>query len=350
MKSLFLWLHRWFGLIAGFYFILLGLSGSYLVYDDLFDSLIQSDLRASSGHSNSFSLSALLETAQRGLMTEKVPQRISIPEKLDANAIVSFNFSTGKERKMVNAFVDLSSGEYKGSVSFGESLTGMVFRFHHDLFLGSLGKTIVAVAGLILLALLLTGLYLWWPTKKAGLRKALTLREIKNLFLLNYEFHRLAGFYTLILMLLVTATGVVIARPDWFSDRQQRAERPADASATTSISFDIKALDSALQQEGLQVRPLALGFDEKKGLVKIRSSSGGQDVAFEFDAKSSKIRRLDISGNERKSFRNQNFDLHSGRFWGAMGSILIFISGLLPLFFYVSGFYIWWKKSRKVLR
>ncbi|RYZ85242.1 MAG: PepSY domain-containing protein [Proteobacteria bacterium] len=40
-----------------------------------------------------------------------------------------------------------------------------------------------------------------------------------------------------------------------------------------------------------------------------------------------------------------------GNFWGITGEVLVFVSGILPLFFYVTGFYVWWKKrNRKGVR
>ena len=345
MKAFMLWLHRWFGLIVGFYFVLLGLTGSYLVYEDFFESVLQKDLRTSAAASESYSLSAIVESSQKGIGTDRFPQQVILPENPQSSAIAVYTFMEGKERKRIQAFVDAGTNEFKGQVNFAQSLTGWMFRFHHDLFLGGLGKTIVAVAGIMMLALLLTGLYLWWPIK-GNFRKALTLRSLRNAFLVNYELHRLGGFYTLILMIMVTFTGIVIARPDWFSNSGRRG-RPPFMEGGDQVVFDLKFIGDEIAGQGLPSRPLNINFDTRKGIAKIKAGSAGQEQNFEFDAATPEFKKIEAAEPPKKSFRNINFALHVGDFWGAFGKFLMFLSGLLPLVFYISGFYIWMKKPKK---
>ncbi|QDK36809.1 PepSY domain-containing protein [Bdellovibrio sp. NC01] len=347
MKSLFLFLHRWFGLTAGLYFVLLGLSGSYLVYDDKIDEWLNPALRKSVTSSNSFSLSALIASAQKGVGTDKPPMRISIPEDPRANAVIGFNLPTeGQPRRFVTAFVDPVNNEFKGQEIFTETLTGFMFRFHHDLFMGPLGHTIMAVCGIIMTLLLLTGLYLWWP-KNLNFKKALSWKRTKNFFQYNFEWHRFTGFYTLILMLLVTVTGVYLSRSDWFtfSKKEKGGFERRGGEQKGPVVFDFAKIEKVLQEKQMQLRPASLRIDPRSGMLNFRGVEEGREVAVKIDANSSEI-VPDSPKKKEINARAINHDLHAGDFWDWFGKFLIFASGILPAFFYFTGFYIWWKKRQ----
>jgi uncharacterized iron-regulated membrane protein len=276
------------------------------------------------------SLGALILSAQKGLETDKLPRSVVIPESKHGNAILTFDMSEGKERRRVKAFVDLSTNEFKGSYNFATSFVGFIFRFHHDLFLGGPGKTIAAIGAIFMMLILLSGIYLWWPNN-GQFKRAFTMRPLKNFFMKNYELHRLTGIYTAGLLLMSTFTGLVIARPDWFG----AGKKPGMERQEEKPSFDFMKIDGALMAADLFHRPLTVSIDEHKGTLKMGDRQMSVEDYVVSPPKEQKI-----------SFRNYNFNLHSGKFWGAVGKIVMFLAGLLPLAFYFSGIYIWLKKRK----
>lgn len=338
LKKILLITHRWFGITAGFYFALLGVTGSYLVYREPLQELFNRQVRASAGLEGEINLTAAVAAAQKGLGVDVLPSRIWISENKNRNLELSFSGLPGMGRGSILAFVDPVTNEFKGSENFRATFGGQMFIFHHDLFLGSLGRTIMAVAGSVMLFLLLGGLYLWWP-RKISWRRALRLGPMNNSVQTQLELHKFFGFYSLVLMFMVTFSGVYISRPDWFQKITPRPPVPP-AEKLESVNVDFNRFLQAARETG--ARPWILRFDAKKMLLQVLSGDGGEQ---RLNAQT--FSSLAPEPPPNRDMRRIQRELHGGDFWGQAGEILVFISGLLPVFFYFSGFYIWWKKSKR---
>lgn len=339
-RYFFLWSHRWFGIIAGLYFVLLGLSGSYLVYRDEIDALLKPHLRRSLANVSNFDLRTIVILAQEGLATSKEPTSIWVPESNSRNIEVSFNMSGPKTgRKFVTVFVDPAADQFKGAESFKETLSGFMFIFHHDLFMGPLGRTIVGVAGVLMLFVLLGGMYLWWPRKKT-LKAALSWPNMKTPLQWNLGLHKLSGAYSLVLMIVVTFSGVFLARPDWFIHRE-RPEIPPEQSLTENEKVDFEKLQASMQGQDILKRPFRLRLDRKSGFVDVNA---GSEDTYRFDARTTSFLEKNPKKPASAEMHSLQHDLHEGNYWSELGRILTFLPGILPLFFYVTGFYTWWKK------
>lgn len=334
-KKLFDWVHRWFGLIAGFYFVLLGLSGSYLVYEDDILDIYDSKIRISAAPSEMPPIAASIQAARDYLKDpDAVPSRITIPDRVDSNIIYRFDIKRDGEKKQITLFGDPSKGLIAGEDFYRETISGIVFVFHHDLFWGSTGRTIMGVSGTLMLILLVTGLYLWWP-KPGRWKQAFKFGRMKNLFQWNVELHRVIGFYSLILMVLVTFTGVFISKPNWFITMPKPPKIAEDAPKPV---FDFAKIEEKIREHQMPGRGLAFRIDSKTGNVGIVAPNGSRL------ALTSQGEISTDPGAKPNPIRQWNRDVHGGAFWGELGRLLVFISGILPLGFYISGFYIWRKK------
>lgn len=348
-RRFFIWSHRWFGLVVGFYFVLLGLSGSYLVYPDQFDFWFFPEMRQSqvlpsveATQLGKFDLQKMVQVAQEGMQTTLEPTRLKIFDPAVRNLEMGFTGLPGQGRGIVTAFVDPQTQEFKGQENFRQTLRGFLFIFHHDLFLGALGHTIVGMAGLLMLFLLLSGLYLWWP-KSGNWRAVLTLKQVRTFLQIHLELHRLTGFYTLLLMIVVTFSGVYIAKPDWFQKRRASYKPVISNPLSEDEPLDFQALGKKLSTLGKE--PLQVRINRKNSTIsvlKILDGTRQQLHARTFE-------EIFEPDTKPLNMRATQHDLHVGNFWGALGKFLIFLSGLLPLFFYITGTYIWWKKSRRFL-
>lgn len=335
-KKFFDWVHRWFGLIAGFYFVLLGLSGSFLVYEDDLHDIYDAKMRISPVSTEAPSLSGLVQALRDHLGDPNaVPNRLNIPERDNANAIFRVERKVDGEKKQLTVFGDPASLKITGEEFYRDTISGFVFVFHHDLFWGSTGRTIMGVSGTLMLILLVTGLYLWWP-KKGRWKDAFKFGRMKNAYQTNFEIHRVIGFYSLVLMILITFTGVFISKPNWFIDVPKPPKRAEGAEAPV---IDFKAIETKLREIGFPTRGLSFRVDAKTGIVGVTASGAGR-VTLTASGEES----LD-AGAKPHPVRQWNRDVHGGAFWGELGRLLVFISGILPLVFYISGFYIWRKKS-----
>src|SRR5690606_22484114 len=84
---------------------------------------------------------------------------------------------------------------------------------HSQLLLHEPGFWIVAVATIIFLIELITGLILWWPAKwnKHNRDASFKIKWKAKFKRLNYDLHNVMGFYALAICLILTVTGLIIA-------------------------------------------------------------------------------------------------------------------------------------------
>lgn len=327
------WFHRWVGLTLGLVFVLYGLTGSYIVYMDEIEAWMDPSMKRSIASTPDVSLAALAAATQ-------LPEgalRIRIPESPTRN--IEFLFHREAHLRMTE-YVDPSSMEHVGQRHWASSLTGFLYRFHHDLFLGKPGKTVTAVQALFVFAMLVMGLVIWWP-KRGARARALTpdaLRHARTTLKQYLELHKLVGVYVTLLLLMAVGTGIFIARPDWFLT----FGAPAPPMPAHSIQY--AALDEAFARAGLaqrgstlRLRPESVTLYRADGAVYLLDAAEGLFVP-----------RVQASTTER--IYDTLRDVHAGRYFGRYGSGVTFMIGLLPLLFYVTGVYIWWKKRAFRLR
>ena len=348
-----LWSHRWLGIIVGIHLLLLGLSGSYLVYTEEIDSFFKPALKNASAAAQPIDLEKVIRSAQQGLEIDALPTRMQIASPDSGyNHRVTFNIPKGEQRRrFITAYVDSATFAYKGSENFRETLGGFLFIFHHDLFSGPTGRTLVAVTGVLSMLLLLGGLYLWWPKKGKPWKRVLKYNKQRSFLGTNLELHKFFGFYSLILMAIVTFSGIYLARPDWFFPRNPgagggRGGGPEAAEKVELIS--LKTLQETLAPLLSENKIAQLRFDAKDAkLSALAADKDGPIIGWEWNLQNGALHKTKMASE--KTFKDKFGDLqrawHVGGFWGELGRLLVFISGLLPLLFYFTGVYYWWKRS-----
>ena len=98
-------------------------------------------------------------------------------------------------------FVDGATGSINGTRS-GPTLLVRIHQFHISLMSGRPGSVILGVASILLVVLIGTGLYLWWPHK----RSRVELRRVTG-----FDLHNAIGIWSSPLVAILGATGIIIA-------------------------------------------------------------------------------------------------------------------------------------------
>ena len=109
-----------------------------------------------------------------------------------------------------------------------------VYDLHYRLLMGKAGAVVLGIAGLALLLLLITGLIVWWP--KGPLAKALRYKADAPPFRRARDQHKLAGLGGLVLLLMLTGTGVMLALPKESDALLSTMTGPADTLPTPRSS------------------------------------------------------------------------------------------------------------------
>src|SRR5262249_2174308 len=109
------------------------------------------------------------------------------------------------------AYMNQYTGEVLGVIPSGPDFLSRVHQLHlrllwrdeHDR-----GKTIISWSGISLVALVVSGLYLWWPLKR------LSIRRDGSRYQAWFDLHSLIGIVSLAFLLLLSLTGIFIGFDD----------------------------------------------------------------------------------------------------------------------------------------
>jgi uncharacterized iron-regulated membrane protein len=101
---------------------------------------------------------------------------------------------------------------------------------------GNWGGLILAVSGVLLLVLVVTGLVLWWP-RRGRFRRGLRVRRGKGRYKLNYDLHKVVGFVALPALAIWALTGINFELPKQ-TEGAYYAVTPGSAPPESTYEFE----------------------------------------------------------------------------------------------------------------
>lgn len=163
--------HRYLALTVGFLFVLMGLSGSLNVFQPELDRWFNPSLKLSGTGGNYRSPDEMFAAI-----------RAAHPRRYGAWTLVMPQQKT----EMVTAWLDKpveTSDEYYAPLMVsvnpyaaeivatrfrGDTVMTWILELHEELFMGAFGRQLIGCFGVLLVCLLITRLWLWWPRDPAG--------------------------------------------------------------------------------------------------------------------------------------------------------------------------------------
>jgi uncharacterized iron-regulated membrane protein len=347
-------LHLWSGLILGIVIVLIGLSGSIGVFAPLFSEPPAVQVTAAD-------IPALNNGLAAARAAVGAPQwanaSITLPKGSHDPVIISF----GSKLPMVAT--DPGTGRVLATFSVKRpAWFTAILRFHGGLLVPGRAATVEGWFGLAMIFLGLTGLYLWWP--KAGRWKyAFIVRRTAKGLRFHRELHAAAGIWTLVIYLLVTTTGLVYGFPETtdavikfvtgeadprFQAHLEPPTVPASAGAT--IIGPDAAFAAANKASGRPALSLTMpGWKPgQPTLLPIiaQTDVGALNRIYLDPYHNTIIPNPDPPSNSAYNMVLTLVKLHIGYGFGPIYTVLVFISGLMPLIFFVTGVMMWLKKRR----
>jgi uncharacterized iron-regulated membrane protein len=148
-------IHRWTGGFIGLLLAVMGLSGTLLLYEDAW-------LRATVPHAAEPLVADRVGAAAESLLTDATSKPSSLIFPTDDLSLFRLQFANGG-----GAYADQSGAIVLRWTSKWERLELWLFDLHHHLWMDDTGTTIVGILGLIGLGFVITGVVLWWRTRKS---------------------------------------------------------------------------------------------------------------------------------------------------------------------------------------
>jgi uncharacterized iron-regulated membrane protein len=351
-------IHRWLGLAAGLLFVLVGLTGSLLVFDHAIDEWLNAELLLTTGSGDRRTVAEVLAAGENGY-SQGPATAAAVSSPRVANGVWTVWFQSGADAAptFTAVYVDPYTAAVTGERVWGEDLMSTVYRLHYTLLAGSVGQTIVGVSGLLLLISVVSGLYLWWPLWKAGWRPALAFRFGKRCI---FDLHKLLGLAAAPLLAVIAFTGVYMTFPNWFTPVLQ---------LVSQLSAPPEGLQAAVEAQRIspdQAIDVARSHFPNASFCHLHPPQQPDGVYEVAVLQPGEVQRsfgrtqlwIDPSDGRVLAMRNPHtftvadrfiawqFPLHNGEAFGLPGRLAVCGAGIAPAVLYVTGLVLWVRRQR----
>ena len=358
-------LHLWMGLSLGALFMLLGLTGSALVFYQSIDRWLHPDIQVVASDPAPDALSPVWD---RGLATlhAQWPQRHgawrfeltgeagAIPVRYDASGM------GGHSAQRVMVWLSPDGSRILREDVWGEYLMTWIYDLHMELLGGETGRAIVGWSGLgIFLLVMVTGVWAWWP--RGGWGKALRYASGAALVRRLRDMHKLAGLIGLPLLAVLVITGVMLALPDESNTVLRPAFGPVDAALKVGrLESDVPRLSitraAAIARQALpaarvvwiEVPPMGQGVYKFRMKMPRDPSERFPHSFVYIDPVSGRMIGLQNAeqAGPTTTINNWLHCLHDASVLGLFTRWLAVLAGLVPAFLFITGLWRWMERSR----
>jgi len=356
-------LHLWIGLIIGVPIVLLGLSGSVLVFRWSLDYQLNRNLyQLESKRANNEVLrwDRLLEVARSEAGDD--PVRLLWNSPAGQGVVIAGTVGLRK--------IHLDPGRLGIIGNRGlddcRSVVWWIQEFHTSFFLGKWGHTVVSATTAVCLISILTGFVLWlFPLSKSWMAR-FGIRSFTGFARFNWDFHNALGFYTFPVVMLIVLTGVLIGFWGTLG--------PVVYSITGSKPENFKSPKIEGKQRGYSIQRAVKSAGETwpaaslKRIVVPEDRNTAVRLRFQtpneaYEPGLSWIWVNPYSGEVLKSYRPEDrsvgdsiylwlFPLHFGGWghvWGESAQLITrvfwLIGAMVPVILVITGVIIWWAPS-----
>lgn len=229
--------------------------------------------------------------------------------------------------------------------------------FHAHFLLGPVGEAVLLLVSLLLIFLILSGIYLWWP-KKSNFRYSHTIGGKGSLRNLAFHHKDLGSFMAIALLLIViTGSTMVVQKVSRSLFTPTSSTPPINTNSNSTITLTNMLPPSQLLSAATNLIPQSLPSyiwlpNNERVNAKFRLRLTGEwhlngKTSVIVDALSGEIITFDRSDKATNGQRllNTMWPLHSGRGLPAVYSTLLFITGLGLLRLVYSGIKLWWSRK-----
>ncbi|MEY3975769.1 MAG: hypothetical protein RLZZ33_824 [Pseudomonadota bacterium] len=363
-------IHVWVGLVAGLHIVLLGLSGSALVFRADIERWQVSNWLTVQLRDERFSLDEAVAHALREYPAREL-SKVLVPATAHESIEVVLqlrNPPTLKAADLISVYVDPYSLRILGERRRAAGIMWYLQDFHYALLAGELGLKINGIAALALLALALSGPVLWWPGSGRW-RSALNIRRQPAAARWR-DIHGASGIISWLAIMLITLTGLYFAFRGTATAVLTLASGAASVTPpavlyhpATESSRDAPltfAPLSVMLQNAREAEPTAR-FDE---LRPARTLQRPASLSFRLPGDNVPGRhRMFLDPTTGTVLRVDRFDSldaggrlfasmvpwHFGSFGGRLTQWLWFLVGLIPAMLLGSGLWLWLRKRHSGL-
>jgi uncharacterized iron-regulated membrane protein len=231
---------------------------------------------------------------------------------------------------------------------------------HIRLATGDIGRNILRWSTVLMLISQASGLYLWWPRTRIRIRGPWWSRLFWS------DLHNSSGIFSLLPLLLLTATGIVIGFEDEVSSLLDKmyGTNPVHSSQTPPRSEPSQASPELTPDQAIAIAraqlpgalPYRLQMPRYGGLYVVSLASDNRIAAernsISIDPRNGRIVAMNLSASLTPSerFMATNEAIHTGNILGMPTRIIAALASILLPLQVVSGLLIWIRRTNILRR
>ena len=256
----------------------------------------------------------------------------------------------------LTAFVDPYTGRVNGTRTPAQAQATLARRlhvFHVELVAGSIGRSVVAIATVVALFLVTTGIILWWPDKLIRIRPGASWKRI------NFDLHHVLGIVASLILIVITSSALLIHYDalanlvksiDAAPAPRLESQPPGPADAPR-LSFDSAVAVARRALAGATVRSISMGGAKNPVTVGMRFSDdrtpGGRSRVF-LNRYTGDVLGVVSTHDAPLGVRIDNLkrSLHTGDVLGKPTEFVWMLASLVMAAQVVTGVLMWWNARR----
>jgi uncharacterized iron-regulated membrane protein len=361
--------HLWAGVGLGLWLVMLGLTGSALVYQHSLRQVLEKGRHIKPGL-RPLSVGELLARIHRQ-RPDLIVLDIDGMDRSDSawEFLIRPVKPARVERHSHILLVDPGTGDIGGEQTSVGTFMGVLAQLHYNLLSGEIGLTINAFAGGLAIFFAITGLVLWWRGRskwKNGLR--IKLRGVSSR-VRNYSLHSAIGFYASLFLCVVGLSGIYFAAPRPFLWLGAHIEGTSLVVMKDFLDPPDSTTEPTIPDASVdRIMTAALAEFPDSRLFEVELPTAQTDAwKFHFfphgvidlgnaelvvvDRRSAKVlaarRTVDLPFTVRAVIFLR--PLHYGSFGGNFTKVVWILLGLTPAFLFVTGLLMWRKRIAAIV-
>lgn len=267
-----------------------------------------------------------------------------------------------------HAFLNPYTGELIHLQDMKKGWLNKIKMLHRNLLLGDIGREMVHWVTLLFFVMMVSGLVLWWPPRKAARKQRFSIKWSASPKRLNYDLHNVLGFYATWIALLCVMTGLfwgfegirnglkaVTGENEMVYDSPKSDENKFYEDQDQFVLLDSLASDLLANHPDKFVR-----ISNPHGKTDIIRATvidpsfvlnytdhlyfdryTGQRLSGHFE------NGLQGEGSSYHTLHHWVYDVHFGTAFGFLGRLLVFLATVIFASLPITGFVVWWGKRKR---
>lgn len=360
--------HLWLGLISGLLVFIIAITGCIYTFQQEIRDWTETYRFVESQNKDFLLPTTITEIANKHL-PDKHLHAIMYNGKTGAAEAIYYS---EEEKYYYKIYINPYTGNVLNIKDMNTGFFPFILDGHFYLWLPhEIGQPVVAIATLVFLIMILSGLYLWWKRKKGTQGQRFKIKWNARWRRKNYDLHNVFGFYVTWIAIIFAVTGLVWGF-EWFAkgyyatasggkELIQYYEPVSNADTTYKLSDNVAAIDRVFHkmlEEYPQAEAIEVHLPETATSSIAANANPDASTYWKTDFRyfdqytleelsvNHMYNRFDKVSTAEKLMR-MNYDIHTGAVLGLPGKILAFFASLMIASLPVTGFLIWWGRKKK---